>query len=511
MVIFSGHPMVIFSGILIALSFPSVFFGLQLPNLGFLAWFGLVPLVSALQKATPHQAFWKGFFTAAIFFLIGYYWIYAALHDYGDISVLSSGLTTALLAGVMAIYIGLACCLAVWFAKKDASGGLLLWLPVFWTLAEFARAYTPFGGFPWAHLAISQGNYTLLIQIADLTGYYGVLFLLVWVNVWITESLTKISKPKTVATGILLFSVLGYGFYQTGRVDKEAAGVPALKVGLIQPNIPQEEKWVPAHLPKHRKIFAEAVADLQAHVDLMIWPETAWFETLWQEAETVDPKKIGVTLPRAEGKPFTLLGLSFVTVREKRERYYNSAALIDADGRIWGKYHKVRLVPFGEYVPLKKLFSFLKPVAAIGDFEQGERWSPLTLGYWKIAPLICYEDIFPQASRAMARQGANLLINITNDAWYGFSSAAYQHLALAQFRAVETRRAMVRATNTGITAVIDPAGRISVQAPWFEQSLIVHRVPLLSKKTVYTKLGNWFVAGLLLVVLLQGIKLWRKS
>lgn len=503
--------MSLLSGLLIALSFPTVFFGWKLLNLGFFAWFGLVPLILALQKSTPRRAFAQGFLTATIFFLIGYYWIYIALHDYGGISVVSSLLTTVLLSAAMALYIGLACGLAVWFAAKDRAGGLLIWLPVFWTLAEFARAYTPFGGFPWAHLAISQSHYTPLIQIADLTGYYGVVFVLVWFNVWLAESFSKISKPKTVATALLLCLVFGYGFYQGRSVSQTAAVSPSLKVGLIQPNIPQEEKWVEVHMLHHREIFAKAVESLQTNVDLIIWPETAWFETLWVGTNKIEPQTIGVTTAREEGKPFTLLGLSFSTLKEKRQRYYNSAALIDADGRIWGKYHKRRLVPFGEYVPLKNIFSFLKPVAAIGDFERGDRWAPLTLGYWKLAPLICYEDIFPQISRAMVREGANLLINITNDAWYGFTSAAYQHLALAQFRAVETRRAMVRATNTGMTAVIDPLGRVVNQAPWFEQGVIVHRVPLLSGQTVYTKLGNWFVGGLVFLVLWRSIGLWRKN
>ncbi|MBI4223786.1 MAG: apolipoprotein N-acyltransferase, partial [Deltaproteobacteria bacterium] len=376
------------SGILIALSFPNVFFGWKLPNLGFLAWFGLIPLILALQKSTPRRAFWLGFFTATIFFLIGYYWIYVALHDYGEISVVSSLLTTVLLASVMALYIGLACFLAVWFASKDKAGGLLLWLPIFWTLTEFARTYIPFGGFPWAHLAISQSNYTPLIQIADLTGYYGVVFLLVWFNVWAAESLKKFSRPKTMVTAVLLLLVLSYGFYKNYAVRQAVAGAPTLKVGLIQPNISQTEKWVEAFLSKHRKVFETMAAGLQANVDLIIWPETGWFETLWVGAQKINPEKIGVTLQREEGKPFTLLGLSFSTLKEHRERYYNSAALIDADGRIWGKYHKVRLVPFGEYVPFKNALSFLKPVAAIGDFERGDGWTPLTLGYWKIAPLI---------------------------------------------------------------------------------------------------------------------------
>lgn len=514
-----SNPMVLtfFSGLLIALSFPTVLFGWKVPNLGFLAWFGLVPLILAIQDASPRKAFVRGFFAATLCYLISYYWIYIALHDYGELSVLVSLLTLALLAVAMALYTGVACFLARWLAAKYNAQFFIL-LPAFWTLLEWSKNYTPFGGFPWANLAMSQSGYGPLIQFADLTGVYGIIFLIVWVNVWLSEWICKrqgkpvtLFKEKTVVTFLFLALVLGYGLFRGRNVRQAITQTPQLKIGLIQPNIPQEEKWVAAYLPKHRAIFKEAVASLENNVDLIVWPETAWFETLEVDTKKIPPAQFGLSVLREEAKPYTLLGLSFFTREKGKERYFNSAALLDANGEILGKYHKVHLVPFGEYVPWKKIFHFLAPVAAIGDFERGSEVKALAIGNYQLASLICFEDIFPELSRQMTRRGANLLVNITNDAWYGFTSAAYQHLALAQFRSIETRRAMLRATNTGITAVIDPLGKVSNASPWFEQSVLVHRVPLLGQQTTYVKLGDWFVGGCLLLVLWQGCLILKRG
>jgi len=504
------------SGILIAFSFPTILFGWHFPDSGYLAWFGLVPLFLMVFETTPRKAFILGFLTASVYYLISIYWIYLALHDFGHLSPITSSLTLLAMSMIMALYIGFACFLARVFAQKT-KGELLIWLPIFFTLIEWGRNYTPFGGLPASNLGMSQHNYSYLIQIADVTGIYGVIFLLIWFNVWFTELILKFQgkrvtlfRQKTYVTFLLLILVLGYGYYRIEEQKNLSANAPKLKVGLIQPNIPQDEKWDDSFLPKQKALFKEAVQSLQNHVDLIVWPETAWFETLWLNTSKIAPEKFFVT-PGEENQPYSLLGLSFLTLKDKEERYFNSAALLDSNGLIIDKYHKVHLVPFGEYIPLKKLFSFLKPVATIGDFEAGKTANPLTMGSWKMAPLICFEDIFPEPSRTMVRQGAHFLINITNDAWYGHTSAAYQHLALAQFRSVETRRAMVRATNTGVTAVIDPTGKVVNISPIFEQSVVVHQVPMLVKQTVYTKLGDWFIVACFLLVFWQGINICRKK
>lgn len=515
----SNKVAILISGLLASLSFPTVLFGWHVPNLGFLAWFGLAPLLLVIFEATPRKAFLYGWLTAVLFYFISYYWIYVALHDYGGLSAIASGSTLLLLAISMALYIGVAVGLARWLVLKTG-GELLIFLPAFWTLLEWARNYTPFGGFPWSNLAMSQSNYAPLIQIADITSVYGVIFLLVWFNVWVAEVILKwrgrtvpLFKQKTIVTVLLFVVVLGYGFFRINQYQKLGRKSPHLKVALLQPNIPQEEKWEPAFFVKHKTVFQEMIRPLQDHVDLIVWPETSWFETPLLETKWIHPQKYFVT-PKGERTPYSLIGLSFLAFKKNEERYYNSAALFDAQGNLLGHYHKSHLVPFGEYIPLKNLFFFLKPVAAIGDFERGFDWTPLAMGDVEMAPLICFEDIFPELSRKMARNGANLLVNITNDAWYGRSSAAYQHLALAQFRSVETRRAMVRATNTGVSAVIDPTGKVVTQTPLFEQSVIIHQIPLLKRQTGYTRLGDWFVVAcfiLVIVALVQGAKSCPKN
>lgn len=511
----SNKVAILISGLLISLSFPTVLFGWHLPNLGFLAWFGLVPLLLFIAEESPRKVFFHAWLTAILFYFISYYWIYVALHDYGGIAPITSIGVLLLLSAAMALYVGAAFFLARWLTLKTKTEFLIV-LPASWTLFEWTRNYTPFGGFPWSNLAMSQSSYPWLIQIVDLTGIYGVIFLLVWFNVWVSEAILKwqgktvlLFKQKTIVTFLLLGIVVGYGFFRIDQYQEEAMKGPHLKVALLQPNIPQEEKWDPVFLPKHKAVFQEAVQSLQNHVDLIVWPETSWFQTLSLETKWVHPQKYFVT-PQGNRTPYSLLGLSFYrmenqTDENQGERYFNSAGLFDAQGNLVGKYHKRHLVPFGEYVPLKRLFSFLKPVAAIGDFERGTDRTPLAMEGLKIAPLICYEDIFPELSRAMVQDGANLLINMTNDAWYGLSSAAHQHLALSQFRTIETRRTMIRATNTGVSAVIEATGKITAQTPLFEQSVVIHQIPLLKKQTGYTKLGDWFVAACFFFILWQGI------
>ena len=173
--------------------------------------------------------------------------------------------------------------------------------------------------------------------------------------------------------------------------------------------------------------------------------------------------------------------------------YQNSAFLIDADGKVRGKYSKAHLVPFGEYVPLKRWLPFLGiMVAQVGDFTAGTVGETISWGGRRLGVLICYEAIFPYIGRAVANNGAQLLVNITNDAWYGFTAAPYQLFSMTVFRAVENRRALVRAANTGISGFVDPAGRVLSKTALFEESAAVMNVPLLSGRTVYARIGDGF-------------------
>lgn len=502
------------SGLLVGFSFPTVLFGFQLPDLGFLGWIGLVPLFILILEATPWRAAAYAFVAALIFYAISFYWIVVALHSYGHLSLPISVGVMLLLSAAMALYPAAACGLARWLAGNNGER-LWIFLPLCWTILEWTRNYTPFNGFPWSHIAMSQANYTWLTQISDITGVWGVIFLVVLMNataakIWRDGWRSGLKNFFTLATAAVLILTLSYGAWRTHAVERQAATAPHIKVGLIQPNIPQDEKWELGLVERNQKVFSEAVGSLEKSVDLIIWPETSLDKILSGSEIAFYPQEMGVTLPN-ENRPYSLIGAVTAQFRNNHEAHFNSAVLLNAAGAILGRYHKVHLVPFGEYIPLENIFSFLKPLAVIGDFAPGSGAEPIELENTKLAPLICYEDIFPELTRAMVRKGAGLLVNMTNDAWYGLSSAAHQHLALAQFRAAETKRAMVRATNTGVTAVIEPTGRVAVATPLFERGVIVFQTPILSETTLYTRFGNWFVAACVLAVALAAGILCRKK
>jgi len=235
---------------------------------------------------------------------------------------------------------------------------------------------------------------------------------------------------------------------------------------------------------------------LEGGPDLIVWPETALpFYFLHDDALTEQM----VELVRGCKAHFLVGSPSFQT-GGRGTRYYNSSYLIDPSGNVLGKYDKVHLVPYGEYVPLKRFLPFLgKLVEAVGDFEPGKQGQVLSLNGKKIGVLICFEVIFPELARAMCRNGAQLLVTITNDAWFGTSSAPYQHLSMVVFRAVETHLAVARAANTGISAYIDPVGRVLDATPLFEEAVRVRHLHIMDQETFYARYGDLFAIACILI------------
>ncbi len=493
----------IFSGLLVMISFPTVLFGWKLPELGFLAWFALVPLFVSIHQQSARRV-WSLAFLCGITFASGsLYWIFNAVHHYGGLDMLVSLLVTITLIVFVAAYLALAPCLATVFAKR-LQGEMLVCLPVFWTVIEFARNFLPFNGFPWSNIAMSQAAALLPLQFVDICGVYGLIFLLIWVNQFLAEWVLKISgaslkyfNAKFVVTALIIGLVFAYGAYKLRSIPQTIEAAPAFKVGLIQGNIPQHEKWNPLFFKRNLSVHQIKTQQLQvAKVDLIVWPEASYPQVLPATLEEISPQKLGLAKSNAS-TPFVLLG----ALTAEKGGIHNSALLFDSLGWLEGIYHKVHLVPFGEYVPYKKLLFFAKKlVSQVGNIYPGKGFEPLFFDGVKLAPLLCYEDIFPEISRAFANKGAHLLINLTNDAWYGNTSAAHQHLALSVFRAVENRRYLVRATNTGVSAIVSPTGQLISQSPLFERLLQVGTVRLLEEKTIYTELGDWFAKGCVLFV-----------
>jgi len=281
-----------------------------------------------------------------------------------------------------------------------------------------------------------------------------------------------------------------YGKIRIETTDKLVSASHKARVSVIQGNIEQSDKWDPALQYSATKKYLDLSASVTAEKpDLVVWPETAApFYFLYDTALTEKVQR-GIA---ETGVSFLIGSPSLMQVDDSIE-YYNSAYLVGPDGIVSGKYDKVHLVPFGEYVPLKKWLPFLgKIVEHVGDFQPGKKGTIISLNGQSIGVLICYELIFPYLSRAEVKNGAGLLVNITNDAWYGKTSAPYQHFSMAAFRAVENRRALVRAANTGISGFIDPSGRIISSTAIFEDAVMTRNVPILREITFYTRFGDLF-------------------
>ncbi len=506
----------VLSGVLVAFSFPTMIAGVAFPALGWLGWVALVPLFFVIRSVGPRRAFLLAFLWGLVCFSVSLFWLYGAIHHFGHLSPGISVAVLVLLIVIQAAIMALAPLLAR-LIQLRWRGEFIVWIAVSWTALELMRNLGPANGFPWGNIAMSQWRFLPAIQIADLVGIYGVTFLVVWMNAFIADIIARLSgervtflPAKIVVTILLIGSTLIYGIVCLHTVPKIVDAAPTIQIGMIQANIPQDEKWAQdravANLDAHRMMAHKLE---RTPIDLIIWPESAIPWTISERELQVDAKVIGLFDEHFGPAPYTLLG---GIIERADGNFHNSALLYDAQGMRMGLYHKAHLVPFGEYVPYKKLLFFAsKLTEPIGNFLPGQSFDPIIAGAAKLGILICYEDVFPEIAAEQTRRGANLLVNLTNDAWYGHSSAPFQHLAISAFRAVESRRSLVRATNTGVSAVITPTGAMVVESGIFEPSVIVAAVPLMEGLSVYAQTGDWFaIACAAYVALGLIVVLWRR-
>jgi len=472
------------SGILLALSYPK-------PALSALAWFAFLPLFLAIGRKTPKQAFLLGMVTGLTAFGGILYWINIVVTTYGKLPWAVSILVFSLLVAYLALYPAIAACLTRFVEERGVS--LFISFPIIWVSLEYIRAWL-LTGFPWALLGHTQYRTLPLIQIADITGVYGLSFLIAMANVLFYSLLrAAVSKenrvfPTKEATIFIccLLLTLGYGFYRLNALP----GKDTMKVALIQGNIDQSVKWDPAYMlstvATYEKLSREACVN---GADLVVWPESAapfYFQLEPRMAERLR------SLP-GELKSCLVFGSPAVEREHGEIRYLNSAFLLSPSGDVLGRSDKLHLVPFGEYVPLARFLPFVhKMVEGIGDFSPGSRLMPLNTGKGEIGILVCFEGIFPELARDYVKAGSRLLVNITNDAWFGRSSAPYQHLSIGVFRAVENRVPLVRAANTGITAVIDSQGHVTGATALFQQAYLNSEIRLGEGRTLYTRFGDVF-------------------
>lgn len=475
------------SGLLCSAAFPSW-------DIGAVAFVGLAPLLLAVEGAPPRQAAWLGYVSGLSFYLATVWWVINTMTTYGHLPLALSLLALVLLCGVLAGYTAaFAWLLALGECRLRLPGTLMpLTAAGLWTALEFLRTYL-FSGFPWALLGYSQYRQPTIRLLASAVGVYGISALLVLVNGALADLLVRWLRPPTergrfrgavLPLGLAclaLAATLGYARF----VWRDPTGGTPIRVGLLQGNIDQSVKWERSYqtttLDIYERLARQAAAERPA---LIAWPESAAPFLLRYEPE------LGLRVHRFVMETGVPMLIGSPDVGEDR-RLYNTAFLLGRDGQIHGRYDKRHLVPFGEYVPLKQIFFFLdKLVVGIGDFGQGRAATVLSLDGMRFGVMICYEAIFPEEVRQFVRRGAGFLVNITNDAWFGRSGAPYQNLAMASLRAVENGSYLVRAANTGVSAVIAPTGEILAQTGIFTEAALVGTIRPRVAETPYTRYGD---------------------
>lgn len=486
----------ILSGFLLALTFPQY-------NLESLAWIGLFPLFFALRGTTPLTAFWLGGVTGLVFYLLTLRWITHTMIVYGNLPFFVSVLLLLLLVSYMSFYLACFASLFRWCTLCLPHWNLLV-APALWITLEWLRGHV-FTGFPWATLGYSQFLTLPVIQIADITGVYGISFLIVYVNIALFELWKAIwEKPKEaiplggLLCGLLLLpaGVLGYGWWHMHRSGTiTPAEEPALRVALLQGNIVQDHKWDPAYREEIFQIYADMtrrVAQQKTSVDLIVWPEAATPFSFLQDP--VYTERL-LSLVKEE-KRFLLFGSPTIhqhPQHPQKSQWFNSAFLVSPAAETLAQYNKIHLVPFGEYVPLRYLLFFVTQMVEGGEFVPGKEFTVMQIPAGRFSTVICYEIIFPNLVRRFVNNGAQFLVNLTNDAWFGKSAAPYQHRAMVTLRAVENRIPIIRAANTGISAIIDPRGVIQQETEIFIRTALEGTIaPKGDALTFYTRYGDLF-------------------
>jgi apolipoprotein N-acyltransferase len=492
----------ILSGLMLTVSFPP-------GKLDWVAWIALVPLLWSLKNEVPSRAFVLGFIAGVAHYLTLIYWIVVVLEHYGGLPFAVSLFVLILFCLYLALFPALFS-----YLIRRINGPCF---PVFtvagiWVGIEYLRAKL-LSGFPWSLLGYSQYKHVDLIQIADLVGVYGISFLILVSNALIYVLLFDCSSIKKVffmrdipVIVVTVFFVLAYGHHQLSKT--ETKGSTPLKVAIIQGNIDQSMKWNPAYQIKTINIYERLTRTTRPFKpNLVVWPETA-LPFFFQDHRVLSPRVAEITMSLETDLIFG----SPAYKKEKGDvRYYNRAYSLTSDGRVSGFYDKVHLVPFGEYVPLKRFLPFVhRLVPAAGDMASGKKIAPLKLPGMSAGILICFEAIFPELSRKQTKNGAEILVNLTNDAWFGMTSAPHQHLSMAIFRSVENKRPMIRAANTGVSAFIGPRGEIISMGEQFrEEVLMVELKRPDSSLTFYTSYGDLFILALVLMVIINVIIIKR--
>ncbi|TAN22463.1 MAG: apolipoprotein N-acyltransferase [Acidobacteria bacterium] len=490
------------------------------PTIGWdwMAWFALVPLWIVVARAESlWRALWPGYVAGVFFFAISCPWIATTVHRYGDLSPFMAGIVFVCFLLLMGSYLALFA--LVGYAVTRGIGHRLWPLPFVWVAVELFRTYTPMGGFPWNLLGDSQYAHTGFMMSATIAGVYGASFIIALANTlvaalclrfWDGRSLTAQAAGWNwptrgdAALGIALAIVLGFA---TLPYHPEVSPLRPLHARLVQPNTALNASWTSASLQQflNRQLALSDPAK-SPPVDLILWPEQP--APLSYAAEPQFQATAAELLSRTHAT-FLFDEVTYATGPRGApdpNQPHNSALLIRPNGTTGERYDKIHLVPFGEYVPLpgwlQRFLGASKLVQDVGNFVPGHDLTLFHLGGHRFASLICYESIFPQLARKETLRGTEWLVNLSDDSWYGHSSAQAQGLMMARTRAIENHRWLLRDTDNGLTAVIGPYGRVMADLPPNQSASLVAGFQPLTTLTFYTRHGDWLAYACCLIVLL---------
>jgi apolipoprotein N-acyltransferase len=511
------------TGAMLALALPPF-------NASQLGWVALIPLLFALENCSLGESFRRGYIAGLVFFGATVWWVIYTTEGGAPFVAALSGVVA--LVAFLALYFGAG---GAWFsavrkllskADTDSAWRNLLVAIVSsagWVTLEWIRGKFLFGGFGWNGLAITQHDAVPLIQFACFTGVYGVSALVCFLNfaffqtirrymrnVGAEKPLRRLSWEFYIAILLLCLAFM-HGLHEI-RAGRDIEPAKVLRLALIQGDIPQTLKFEPAQKPMILERYGSLTRKVIAmRPELIIWPETATPEPL-----QFDPESFALATNLAhEANAFLLTGTIDVTrFTTNQVEAFNGAILVRPDGSLGGIYHKIHLVPFGEYVPLRKIVPVLKWVTPITDsFERGDTFTLFEISGMRFGTVICFEDTLPEVCREFVRFGADFMVNLTNDAWFKTSPEAEMHLANAIFRCAETRRPLVRCTNSGVTCIVDQFGFVDpkTRLPAFTDGSLNCElaVPPPREPTFYTRHGDIFIG---LSAAISGVALlvaWR--
>lgn len=464
------------------------------------SWFSLsIPFLILIKKGK--YPFLIGFSWAFSFYAISLYWLINVMFHYGNLNLLLSVFLFLLLVSSISSLFGFVF-LLINFVRKFFTSLEFIIFPFLWVSLEYILSFL-LTGFPWNLMGYSQIHFTPFVQISSITGVYGVSFAIILLNSSIAVSArTKKLRWLIPALIIFIFYVL-YGFYVLNR---DYSREKSIRVAVVQGNTSMEDE-IFTKINLLEKKLADYIEmskrAIELNTKLVIWPETS-VPILFR----YDPRKETIFGLSKRNKTFLLV--SFTDWREGK--FYNSVFLVSPEKSISSVYDKIHLVPFGEYVPFKKIFGFFESITKeVGDYTPGSKLILHKIEKYKFGSPICYEIIFPDLVRRFVKEGAQFLVTVSNDGWFGNSDAPYQHFSIASMRAIENRRFLIRATSTGVSGIVDPFGRVLKKIDIGKMEFAIQDIYPIDEKTFYSNHGDIFAQSCLTISGISFIlSLWRR-